>query len=103
MFKPLVAIFLLFILVIIGYQFYGTFKNYRDLKGQFAEIETAAAVLEEEHQKMQKEIRYFSKVENLIKELRSRFNYRFPGERLIIIAPEGSVAEENNQLQNIND
>lgn len=103
MFKSLIAVFLLFILIIVGYQLYGTFKSYKDFKSRFAEVEAAAAILEEEHQKMQKEIRYFSKVENLIKELRSRFNYRFPGEKIIIVAPEGAATEENNQSPTIND
>lgn len=101
MFKPLVAVFFLFILIVVGYQFYGTFKNYRDLSGQLAEVQTAAAVLEEEHQKMQREVRYFSRVENLIKELRSRFNYRFPGETLIIVAPKSTT--DNQQPTTITD
>jgi len=91
MFKFLIAALLLFVLVVVGYQFYGTFENYSYFQQRFVELKTEVDLLEKENQNLQKEIRYLSKTENLIKELRNRFNYRLPGENLIIVAPPRDV------------
>jgi len=34
------------------------------------------------------DIEYFSNPKNLAKELKSKFNYKNPGEKLIIVVPE---------------
>ena len=91
MFRSLIAFLLLFVLVIVGYQFYNTFKNYMIFKERFVRLEADARSLEEENRELLSDLRYFSKVENLIKELRSRFNYRFPDEKFIIVVPRPST------------
>jgi len=42
----------------------------------------------EDNSKLNDKIEYFSDPRNLEKELRARFNYRLPYERLIIVIPE---------------
>ena len=55
-----------------------------DLKSAMEE----SARLESEQAKLGEDIEYYSDPHNLEKELRARFNYRSPEEKLIIVVPE---------------
>lgn len=69
-------------------------------KERFVRLEADARSLEEENRELLSDIRYFSKVENLIKELRSRFNYRFPDEKFIIVVPRPSTDDRQPITEN---
>jgi len=58
-------------------------KELTDVQTQFNKAQADQANLEEEDQ-------YLSDPTNLEKELRARFNYKNPGEKMIIIVPLGS-------------
>lgn len=77
----------LFILA-LGYEFRGLWKDYRVFDKKFASLSTTVAALEKENGEIENKLRYYSIEENLLKELKARFNYRFPDEKLIIVAPE---------------
>lgn len=51
-----------------------------------AEYDRAAA----DNEGLKEDFRYYSDPENLSKELRSRFNYTLPGERMLIFVQEGA-------------
>ena len=46
---------------------------------------TEAQALKLENEQLQSDINYFSKLENLIKEFKAKFDYKKPGEKLIKI------------------
>ena len=46
---------------------------------------TEAQALKSENEQLQSDINYFSKLENLIKEFKAKFDYKKPGEKLIKI------------------
>ena len=50
----------------------------------------------EDNKKLQEDFRYLSDSENLSKELRARFNYTFPGERILIFVQEGATTTDRN-------
>lgn len=50
------------------------------------EYDSAAA----DHEVLKEDFRYYSDPENLSKELRARFNYTLPGERILIFVQEGA-------------
>lgn len=86
--KLAAVIILSVVLVLLGVQIYkfwnqssATLKEYLDFK---MKLETAK--LDEE--KFQEEINYYKNPANLEKELRARFNYKSPDEKLIIIVPK---------------
>ncbi|MFA5052444.1 MAG: septum formation initiator family protein [Parcubacteria group bacterium] len=84
------VLFAIFITAIgfVGYQTYGMLRDYRDLSGEVSEAKDGANRLTNENEELKERIEYLGKPENLIKEIKSRFNYRLPDERTIIVAPE---------------
>ncbi|HEY4497053.1 MAG TPA: septum formation initiator family protein [Candidatus Paceibacterota bacterium] len=78
------------IIVNLGYQIYKLDINRRFLKAEFSEISGKLSELESENGDIEEQIEYFSHEANLEKEARARFNYKKPGEKLIIVVPEES-------------
>lgn len=84
------GIFLLLILVQIV-KFSGRMRGARmEYDAAKAEYDRTAA----EGVRLQSEYEYFSNPENLNKELRSRFNYTLPGEKLLILVPKASSTSD---------
>lgn len=88
-----IAGLIIFIAIIgfLGWGIYRFFIENRQLENKTSELENKAAVLKENIQKSETEIKYFSEEANLLKELKSQFNYREPGENLIIVIPATST------------
>ena len=63
------------------FQLYRQNKNFED---NLSKISQKAQVLTKENANLMADAEYFSNPENLAKEIRSRFNYKKPGEKLII-------------------
>lgn len=81
---------LLALITVIGFLSWGLFnlvKKSRHLESKVNDITANAEALAKENQILKKDIEYFSHPENLVKELKSLFNYRQPGEKLMIIIP----------------
>ncbi|KKQ22373.1 MAG: hypothetical protein UT92_C0001G0058 [Candidatus Curtissbacteria bacterium GW2011_GWA1_40_24] len=85
--KTALAIILIIILLAVFIQFYFIFKERNQLKEKFRILVAKAQTLKEENEKIKSDIEYFSKPENLEKELRKNFNYKKPGEKMIIVVP----------------
>ncbi|MBI1838882.1 MAG: septum formation initiator family protein [Candidatus Colwellbacteria bacterium] len=73
--------------VVLGYEIYGLNSSYRDLGNKLKELDSAYEALTADNAKLREKIEYFSEPHNLEKELRERFNYKNPGEKLIIVTP----------------
>jgi cell division protein FtsB len=71
-----------------GYEIYGLVQDYRDFSDESAAAESESEALREENEELKGRIEYLAKPENLINEIKSKFNYRLPEERTILVAPE---------------
>lgn len=60
----------------------------RTLKAQMTETQDEVALIQSDNEELYSQIEYYSDPHNLEKELRARFNYRLPNEKLIIVIPE---------------
>lgn len=79
------------LLVLIGFSGYQGYKLYLQkisLEKNLTKINTQLNEIYEENQKLTADLEYFKRPENLIKELKSRFNYVNPGEKLLIVVPK---------------
>jgi hypothetical protein len=85
------AIYIVFIIlfVAIAYQVYKVDVDRRGLKREMATLVDEVELIEEDNSRLNEKIDYFIEPRNLEKELRARFNYRLPFEKLIIVIPEG--------------
>lgn len=73
---------------VILYQIYTIDVDRRNLKREMATVVDEIELVESDSDKLNEKIEYFSDPRNLEKELRARFNYRLPYEKLIIVIPE---------------
>lgn len=75
------------ILMAVFTQVYFILKERNQLKTELNGLSSRLDSLLKENNDLQSEIEYFSHPENLEKELRLRFNYRKPDEKMMIIVP----------------
>lgn len=85
--RKVLVIVLCLVLSALIWQLYQLYLQNKKLNENFAAIDDKFRVLQEENSLLLADLEYFSEPENLEKELRSRFNYKSPGEKLIIIVP----------------
>lgn len=72
----------------VVFQIYNLDFERRDLKREMATVVDELDLVEADNSNLLSQIEYFSNPRNLEKELRARFNYRLPFEKLIIVIPE---------------
>jgi cell division protein FtsB len=75
------------ILLVVLTQIYLILKEREELKAELSGLSNRLETLNEENGFLMSEINYFSNPENLEKELRSKLNYKSPGEEMMIIIP----------------
>jgi len=84
------VIYTVFVILLgaILYQIYTIDIDRRNLKSEMATVVDEIELVESDSNKLNEKIEYFSDPRNLEKELRARFNYRLPYEKLIIVIPD---------------
>ena len=80
-------IFLCVVLVLVGIRTYSFFAQERQLSRDLADIQARLTKAQYDETNLQSEVQYLANPLNLEKELRARFNYKKPGETMIIIVP----------------
>jgi cell division protein FtsL len=85
--KVFIIIILCIALAGVLIQLYFILKERNQLKTNLDDLNSRLYALTEENANLQSEIEYFSYPENLEKELKSKFNYKKPGEEMMIIVP----------------
>ncbi len=84
---------LIIVIILVGTQVYGFFMQERQLGTNLADIEARLTQAQTDEANLQSEVQYLANPLNLEKELRARFNYKKPGETMIVIVPaESSTA-----------
>ncbi|MDD5098852.1 MAG: hypothetical protein PHP35_00710 [Candidatus Colwellbacteria bacterium] len=86
--KILLAVAFSAVLIITAFQFYGIAKDTVGLEEEAELLRNEANALTKENQETREKIDYLGKAENLIQEIKTKFNYRLPEEKTIIVAPE---------------
>ena len=69
----------------ITVQLYHLYRNNSEIGNRLEEARAAAKELGAEKDKLEADLDYFSQPENLAKELKEKFDYKRPGEKLIKI------------------
>jgi len=82
------TILFLLILGLLGVGLYNLRKENLALEHGIEELTASLSGVEEENKMLQDRISYFRIPENLVKELKSQFNYREADEELIIVVPK---------------
>jgi len=90
------AWYVIIVVLLCGFLGWGIWTIAGDRGTLGAEVEELRAkvkALEDENGSLSESIEYFSNPANLVKELKSQFNYREEGEHLIILVP-GTTSTE---------
>lgn len=74
--------------LIIAYEGYGVYSDYREMEVKREVLSAEAENIISENSKLQKNLDSLADPSVVIKELKSRFNYKLPGEKVIIVAPK---------------
>jgi cell division protein FtsB len=85
--KLALAVFLFIVLVFVGWQAFGFWRQESSLNANLSDVESRLATAQSDEADLQAETQYLANPANLEKELRAQFNYKKPGETMIIIVP----------------
>ena len=84
-------VILLFIaLMLVGGVAYNLFSLRGGLEKEVKKLRAEMLNISEENKSLVHDIEYYKNKENLLKEVKSQFNYKEAGEGIIIIVPESS-------------
>ncbi len=75
------------VVLILGFGLFKLFREKSELGSEVEKMRAEFQSLAEENKDLAARIEYFKNPENLLKEIKSQFNYREEGEKLIIIVP----------------
>ncbi len=84
---------LLFIVGVLAVGIYNLLVKGSALEKEAAELRVSVKKISDENDELVSKIEYFKRPENLLKELKSQFNYVESGEKLIIIVPRATSTE----------
>ncbi len=73
--------------ILLGWGIYNLVVEKKNLEKEVDELNISLKTLKDENQSLVSIIEYFKNPENLLKELKSQFNYKETGEKLIIVVP----------------
>ncbi len=86
-FGVILLIFCALLVVFVGFQIFLFLSRERDLQAQLSAVQSKFESANDDRDRLRAELEYFSRPENLEKELRLRFNYRKIDEKMIIVVP----------------
>ena len=77
-------------IIVLGVQVYSFVAQEWHLSSELADVQANLAKAQSQETSLQQETQYLSNPANLEKELRARFNYKKPGETMVIIESVGT-------------
>ena len=80
------------VLIFLGVNVYAFVRQEYSLGASLADVQTRLTKAQADEASLQAEKQYLANPVNLEKELRARFNYTNPGEKMIIIVPIGTTS-----------
>lgn len=86
--KILTGLIMMALLGVVGMQVYRLNEERLVLEAKAREIEAKSKVLNQEHEKIEKELKYYSDPHNLAKTMRELFHFKKPGEEVYVIVPK---------------
>ncbi|MBI4085357.1 MAG: hypothetical protein HY432_02535 [Candidatus Liptonbacteria bacterium] len=92
--KIAATIFLSLILIVLGNQIRFFSAKNTENETRYAQVKKELEEARRDYGKVEANFSYYTNPNNLEKELRARFNYKLPGEKMIIIVPESSSTNQ---------
>ncbi len=88
--KLIAAVILSGLLIFLGTQIYAFLGKEKALQKDFSDLKARLDAAKLDEAKLQADLNYYLNPANLEKELRARFNYKAPDEKLLILVPRNN-------------
>ena len=75
------------IVLLLGWGMYRLIDQRSKINEEIADLQSKFDALKKENNEVEKDIRYYENPENRLKEARAQFNFKTPGENLLIVVP----------------
>jgi len=95
--KIAAIVFLSLAIIFLGVKIISFWGQERSLNAQLDAIQAQLAKTQTQGAYLQQDVQYLANPANLEKELRSRFNYKKPGENMVIIVPNETSTATSSQ------
>ena len=92
--KPWRFLVVLLIVILLGLGIWRLIEERSDLMSEVGGLQKTADGLRQENESLESQIEYYQAPGNLLKALKSQFNYKEEGEKLIIVVPSQSSSTE---------
>ena len=79
---------------LLGVGIYKLWLQNSRLESEIDKMNASLTEIQDENRELEDRIEYFQNPNNLLKELKSQFNYREQGEEMIIVVPRTNGGEE---------
>lgn len=86
--RLIISLIIIIVLAVSVYQLYQLYSQRVSLKSRFHKLDNETAALVKENAEIKENLEYYQNPENLAKELKSKFDYKRPGEDMYIIVPK---------------
>ncbi len=91
--KLVIGTAVLIILLVVGFQLFNLLKQNFHLKSDLSDLNREAGSFSKENETLKADLEYLANPANLIKELKSKLNFKAPGEKMIIIVPPKTISD----------
>jgi cell division protein FtsB len=85
------------LLIVLGVKIYSFVAEENQMSQELSDVQTRLTKAQTDEESLQEESQYLANPINLEKELRARFNYKKPGETMIIIVPAQSSTASSTE------
>ena len=79
------------VLILVGFRAFSFLGEERSLSQNLSDLQTRLTAAKSQEADLQAEMQYLANPANLAKELRTQFNYKKPGETMVIIVPPSTA------------
>ena len=86
--RRMLTLSILIVVSVLSWQLFQLYRQNRSFSAVLVNLNERVDNFTKENKELYADIQYFSEPENLLKELRTQFNYKKPGEKLIIVVPK---------------
>jgi cell division protein FtsB len=75
------------IILLLGWGMYRLVDQRSKINSEIADLQSKFDALKKDNEKTEQDVRYYENPENRLKEARAQFNFKSPGENLLIVVP----------------
>lgn len=85
--RSVIGVIALIVFLVVSLQLFHLLQQNFGLKRSLSDINREKSAIEKDSQNLKADLEYLASQDNLIKELKGKWNLKLPGEKMIVIVP----------------